>query len=106
MKKFLALIVATTACVATVAIAEDAPYLAAGQRTAEANCAQCHNIAPGGAMKIYPPSFAAIAAYMDPDIIRMKIMYPDHAVMMPQFHTFMFAENLDNLVGYIQSLEN
>jgi mono/diheme cytochrome c family protein len=87
------------------ALADDAPYIEAGHRLAEGNCAQCHNIEPGGAFKLYPPSFAAIAAYMDADMIRMKIMYPDHALLMPQFHTFMFAENLDNIVGYIQSLE-
>ena len=104
MKKLLTL-AAATACLATAAVAEDAPYLKAGQRLAEANCAQCHTVAPGGAFKLYPPSFAAIAAYMAPDVIRIKIMYPDHSVMMPQFHTFMFAENLDNVVGYIQSLE-
>lgn len=92
-------------CLGSAAIAQDEPYLEAGRRTAEANCANCHNVEPGGAFKLYPPSFAAIAAYMDPEIIRMKIMYPDHAVLMPQFHTYMFTENLDNLVGYIVSLE-
>ncbi|SFC70419.1 c-type cytochrome [Tropicimonas isoalkanivorans] len=92
-------------CFATASLAADEPYIAAGKRMAEANCANCHNIAPGGAFKLYPPSFQAIAIYMDPDVIRMKVMYPDHAVIMPQFHTFMFVENLDNIVGYIQSLD-
>lgn len=85
--------------------ADGEAYLEAGKRTAEANCAQCHNIEAGGAFKLYPPSFQAISVYLDPDVIRMKIMYPDHAVLMPQFHEFMFSDNLDNLVGYIVSLE-
>lgn len=87
------------------AVAQDETYIAAGQRLAEANCARCHNIAPGGAFKLYPPSFQAIAVYMDPDIMRLRIMYPDHATLMPEFHTFMFVENLDNIVGYIESLD-
>ncbi|MFD1194389.1 c-type cytochrome [Seohaeicola saemankumensis] len=89
---------------ASLAQAEDA-YIASGKRTAEANCAQCHNIAPGGAFKLYPPSFQAIATYMDPEIMRLKIMYPDHVSIMPQFHTFIFEGTLDNIVGYIQSLD-
>lgn len=87
------------------AFAQDDPYIAAGKRLSEGNCARCHNIEPGGAFKLYPPSFQAIAAYMADDLMRIKIMYPDHAVLMPEFHTFMFTENIDNIVGYIRSLE-
>ena len=75
-----------------------------GKSLAEANCSQCHNIAPGGAFKLYPPSFASIAVYMDPDIIRLRIMTPTH-VLMPQFQDYMNATSLDALVAYIQSLE-
>ena len=75
-----------------------------GKSLAEANCAQCHNIAPGGAFKLFPPSFASIAVYMDPDIIRLRIMSPTH-VLMPQFQNYMNQSNLDSLVAYIQSLE-
>ncbi len=78
------------------AVAEDAPYLAAGQRTAEANCVQCHHIWPGGAFKLYPPSFTAIAKYYTPDVIAIKIMYPDHALLMPQFNRFLFEANARN----------
>lgn len=105
MKSF-ALGLAALAVLVTPALAADDAYLAAGQRTAEANCAQCHNIWPGGAFKLYPPSFTAIARYYTPDVIEMKIMYPNHALLMPQFHTFMFRETLANLVGYIVSLED
>lgn len=87
------------------AFAQEKPNVVVNQRRAEANCAQCHNIVPGGDFKLYPPSFQAIADYMDPDIMRMKIMYPQHVMIVPQFHTFMFVSNLDNIVGHIQSLD-
>lgn len=103
--KSVALVLGMLAVLAVPAMAEDEPYIAAGKRLAEANCVQCHNIAPGGAFKLYPPSFAAIAKYHTPDMIAMRIMYPSHAVLMPQFHNYMFRENLDNIVGYIMSLE-
>ncbi len=103
--KSLVLALGALAILANPALAENEPYLESGRRTAEANCVQCHHIWPGGAFKLYPPSFAAIAKYYSPDVIEMKIMYPEHALLMPQFHTFMFSENLTNLVGYIASLE-
>jgi len=92
-------------CAGLSASAQERGNPASGQALAEANCSQCHNIAPGGATKLYPPSFAAIAAYMHPDIIPIRIMYPEHAAIMPQFHTYMNATNLDDLVAYILSLE-
>ena len=103
--KSIALALGALAVFVAPAMAEDEPYLAAGKRTAEANCAQCHNIEPGGAFKLYPPSFTAIAKYYTPDVIAMKVMYPDHALLMPQFNRFMFETNVTNLVGYIVSLE-
>ncbi len=96
---------AVVLCVGTAVAAQGNGNPAAGQALAEANCSGCHNIAPGGATKLFPPSFAAIAAYMHPDIVRIRIMYPDHAAIMPQFHTYMNATNLDDLVAYILSLE-
>ena len=103
--KSLFLALCALAVLAAPAFADDAPYLASGKRTAEANCAQCHHIWPGGAFKLYPPSFTAIAKYYTPDVIAMKVMYPDHALLMPQFNKFMFQDNVKNLVGYIVSLE-
>ena len=104
--KRLALFTMATALLAAPAIAlDDEPYVEAGRRLAEANCAQCHNIEPGGAFKLYPPSFQAIGAYWTPDIIQMKIMYQDHAVIMPRFERYMFVENVNNIVGYILSLQ-
>lgn len=103
--RYFAIALAALATLTTPAFAQDGAYIAAGKRTAEANCSRCHNIEPGGAFKLYPPSFTAIAKYYEPSVIEMKIMYPNHAILMPQFHTFMFKENLENLVGYIVSLD-
>ncbi|WP_068112908.1 c-type cytochrome [Tropicimonas marinistellae] len=102
--KFTALAAVLSICFAGTSLADE-PNISAGKRMAEANCSNCHNIEPGGAFKLYPPSFQAIAIYMDPQVMRMKVMFPDHATLMPQFHTYMFAENIDNIVGYIQTLD-
>ena len=104
MKKMILSSVAVI-CVGSAAAAQGGGNPDSGKALAEANCSQCHNIAPGGATKLFPPSFAAIAAYMHPDMVPIKIMYPDHAAIMPQFNTYMNATNLDDLVAYIHSLE-
>ncbi len=101
----MALMVTAGLCLGSVAAAQDRGDPDAGRALAEANCSRCHNIVPGGATKLFPPSFTAIAAYMHPDIIPIKIMYPDHTSIMPQFHTYMNSTNLDDLVAYILSLE-
>jgi mono/diheme cytochrome c family protein len=98
-------IFAAVTCLGAAAAAQEMGNPDAGEALAVANCSQCHNVEPGGAMKLFPPSFAAIAAYMHPDIIPIRIMYPDHAAIMPQFHTYMNATNLNDLVAYIRSLE-
>lgn len=98
-------IIAAALVAGTATAAQERGNPDAGRALAEANCSRCHNIAPAGATKLFPPSFAAIAGYMHPDIIPIKIMYPDHAAIMPQFHTYMNATNLDDLVAYILSLE-
>jgi mono/diheme cytochrome c family protein len=104
MKRLLTALVAA-ACFTSVAQAQDGGNVELGKSLAEANCSQCHNIAPGGAFKLFPPSFTAIAIYMDPDIIRMRILNQGHSVLMPEFHTYMMKSNLDALVAFIQSLE-
>ncbi|MDH3263911.1 MAG: cytochrome c [Paracoccaceae bacterium] len=93
------------ACLGAAAAAQEQGSPDAGKALAEANCSQCHNIAAGGAMKLYPPSFAAIAAYMHPDIIPVQIMYPDHASIMPQYNTLLNAANVNDVVAYIRSLD-
>lgn len=95
---------AAALCAASFAHAEESSATE-GAKLAEAYCSKCHNIAPGGAFKLYPPSFQAIAIYMDPELLRMKIMYPEHVTIMPQFHEFMGQTSLDQLVSYIRSLD-
>lgn len=104
MKRFILTAVMLSG-MASFAWAQEAVNVNAGKRLAEANCSQCHNIEPGGAFKMYPPSFQAIAVYMDPDIMRMKILFPQHVTIMPQFHNYLFQNNTDNIIEYIQSLE-
>lgn len=102
--KFAATVL-TLALLGPGAWAQEAGNPAAGKLLSEDNCSRCHNIEPGGAFKLFPPSFTAIATYMDPQIIRIRIMYPEHAAIMPQFHTYMNMTNLDDLVAYIVSLD-
>ena len=42
---------------------------------------------------------------MDPEIIRMKIMQPDHNTIMPKYAMFINQTRLWNVVEYILSLE-
>lgn len=104
MKKLL-LVGLAAAVLGSAAMAQDEGNIALGKSLAEANCAECHNVAPGGAMKLFPPSFAAIAAYMHPEIIPIRIMYPDAHTNMPQFYGYMNATSLQALTAYILSLE-
>lgn len=87
------------------AVSAEEGNVSLGKDLAEANCSRCHNVAAGGAMKLFPPSFAAIAAYMHPEIIPIRIMYPEAHTNMPQFHTYMNADSLIALTAYILSLE-
>ncbi len=82
--------------------AEDAT---AGRQFAEQFCERCHNIEPGGPAKLYPPSFAAIAAFRAADDIRWKIIAPPLHTAMPQLGDFLAPVNVDDLVAYIVSLE-
>ncbi|WP_343080847.1 cytochrome c [Ostreiculturibacter nitratireducens] len=77
----------------------------AGKALAQEHCSNCHNIAEGGAFKLYPPSFAAIGTYMGTDMIRMRIMIPNVHTIMPRFYEIMTAANLNDLTAYIVSLE-
>jgi mono/diheme cytochrome c family protein len=104
MKRLLTAL-AVVVGLASAAQAQDGGNVELGKSLAEANCSQCHNIASGGAFKLFPPSFQAIAIYMDPDIIRMRILNPGHSVLMPKFHTYMQQANLDALLAYIGSLD-
>ncbi len=94
-------------CLAVPATAQEAPAaVTEGRAIAEEYCARCHDIDPGGAFKDYPPSFRAIAVYMAPEIIRMKILQPEHGTIMPKYAMFINHTKLWNIVEYIRSLED
>jgi mono/diheme cytochrome c family protein len=66
-------------------------------------CAPCHHIAPGGAMKEEPPSFAAIAVYRTPDQMRAAMVAP-HLGMPPLVE--ILGLEAEDLIAYIVSLES
>jgi mono/diheme cytochrome c family protein len=75
----------------------------AGRDVAAEWCADCHDIAPGGAMKEFPPSFAAIAVYRDENTMRSRILFP-HMGMTEAAQ--ILGLNVDDLIAYIRSLED
>ena len=82
-----------------------AEHAAAGQALAREHCAHCPDVEAGGAMKMHPPSFAAIARFRPEDQIRARIWFPSlHSVMPPMMNLLTF-ENVDVLTDYILSLE-
>jgi mono/diheme cytochrome c family protein len=100
-KCFISLIVlASSLAISGVDYAADA---AAGRKLAEQWCARCHNIEKGAPFKLRPPSFASIAVYRLPDDIRSMIIAPHLA--MPDIQWTLQANDVDNLVAYITSLE-
>ena len=101
----------TIAFVALGAIlAQTTPALAAdpenGRLLAEENCAECHDIGPGGASKLHPPSFAAIAGYRSEDQILARILFPSLHASMPAWVNWISRDEIDDLVAYIRSLED
>lgn len=87
---------------ATSAVAADAEN---GKILAEENCARCHDVAPGGASKLFPPSFTAIAGYRAEEQIISRILYPNLHSPMPAWSNWISRDEVDDLVAYIQSLE-
>lgn len=76
-----------------------------GRALAEENCARCHDIAVGGASKMHPPSFSAIAGYRPEEQILSRILYPALHSPMPAWTNWISRDEVDDLVAYIQSLE-
>ena len=76
-----------------------------GRVLAAENCARCHDIAPGGAAKLHPPSFAAIAGYRAEDQILARILFPSLHSPMPAWANWIGRGETDDLVAYILSLE-
>ena len=88
--------------------ASDEPQdaVAAGQALAQEHCATCHDIAPGGAFKQYPPSFASIAKYRSEEQIYARIVFPPLHASMPSVALYALNHSqVDALVAYILSLE-
>ena len=75
----------------------------AGRVLAERWCVKCHNIEKGAPFKLRPPSFAAIAIYRAENDIRGKIISPH--IGMPDIMWMLQAEDIDNIVAYIASLD-
>ena len=76
-----------------------------GKLLAEENCARCHDVAPGGASKLYPSSFTAIAGYRAEEQIISRILYPTLHSPMPAWSNWISRDEVDDLVAFIQSLE-
>jgi mono/diheme cytochrome c family protein len=79
---------------------------ASGEKLAKEYCARCHDVAPGGAFKKYPPSFASIAIYRSPEQIYARIVFPSMHSGMPDVGFYLLQpKNITDLVAYITSLE-
>ena len=76
-----------------------------GRTLAEEWCSRCHDIAPEGAFKKQPPSFAAIAVYRSAGQIHSRISTPTVHFGMPRFARILEPGRIDDLVAYIVSLE-
>lgn len=76
-----------------------------GRMLADKYCVRCHDISAEGAFKTYPPSFASIAVFRDPDQIKSRILFPQLHTPMPQMGFLLDPENIDDLAAYIVSLE-
>lgn len=89
---------------AQAALAQDG--MQSGRALAEERCARCHDVAPGGADKLYPPSFASIAGFRPEEQIRSRILFPQLHTPMPAWADWLTPEQIDDLVAYILMLED
>ena len=100
------LLTALTCCAVTVAggsvLAADAQN---GRVLSEENCARCHDVGPGGAAKMHPPSFASIAGYRPEEEILARVLYPALHSPMPAWANWISRDEVDDIVAYILSLE-
>ncbi|MGP6088266.1 c-type cytochrome [Antarctobacter jejuensis] len=90
---------------ALAALPAEAQDVDAGRAIAEEFCARCHDIADGGAMKTYPPSFDSIAIFRAEEQIRARVIFPDLHTGMPQWGTFLDMGQVGDVTAYIMSLE-
>ena len=94
-------------CGAAISTAQAQGNSAEGQILARETCSACHNVEPGGPLKLFPPSFASIASYRSAEVIYWKIVAPPLHSTMPRFGDLVYLspDNVDNVVAYIMSLE-
>ena len=97
-------------CIFTMVCAFGAPALGQegdvdqGRLLAEENCARCHNIEPGGPMRMHPPSFAAIGQFRPAEQIPGRIWFPAMHAVMPPTTSLLAPEDVADLTAYIVSL--
>ena len=96
--------IAVLTLAAAPALAQDGDS-AAGRKTAELYCVNCHDIEPDGAPKQHPPSFSQIAAYRPVEQIEYRITYPAYHASMPVLADLIYPGQINDLVAYILSLE-
>ncbi len=90
------------ACNAAMAEEGDA---GAGLKIARERCARCHNVEKGGAFKLHPPSFQAIAIYRDRPDIWGRIVAPSPHISMPDMQWVLSPGQVQDLLAYITSLD-
>ena len=101
---FLLVVLTITGFVQSQANAAGEPQ--AGAKLAKEVCARCHDVAPGGAFKRYPPSFASIAVYRSQEQIYARIVSPPTHSGMPEVALYLLLpDQVADLVSYIMSLE-
>ena len=96
-------IIATASAISAPAAAQDG-NAEQGRLLAEENCASCHNIEPGGPMKMHPPSFAAIGRFRPADQIPGRIWFPATHAVMPPMTSLLLPDQVADLTAYIVSL--
>jgi mono/diheme cytochrome c family protein len=78
---------------------------ARGQTLAQEQCARCHDVAKGGAFKKMPPSFQSIAIYRTKPDIWSRIIAPSPHAAMPDMTWTLTAEEVQDVLAYILSLD-
>ncbi len=76
-----------------------------GQAIAQAQCARCHDIAKGADFKKMPPSFQSIAIYRTKPDIWSRIISPSPHAAMPEMTWTLTADQVQDVLAYILSLD-
>lgn len=78
---------------------------ATGLELAQQKCARCHDVTKGADFKKMPPSFQSIAIYRTKLDIWGRIIAPSPHVGMPGMTWTLNAEEIQDLLAYILSLD-